>query len=66
MNQMEQRNDRIGRGRTLVNLFVIVAAAIVLNLFPQKVGVMVSATDPSTFIPLLSPKFQSYLLWLNI
>lgn len=66
MNQIEQRNDRIGRGRTLVDLFVIVAAAILFNFFPQKVGVMVSATDPSTFTPLLAPEFQSYLLWLNI
>ena len=62
---MEQRNDRIGRGRTLVDLIVIVAAAIVFNFFPQNVGVLVSATDPSSFIPLLAPEFQSYLLWLN-
>lgn len=50
MNHIEQRNDRIGRGRTLVDLLVIVAAAIVFNLFPQNVGVLVSATDPSSFI----------------
>ena len=66
MNQIEQRNDRISKGRTLVDLLVIVAAAIVFNFFPQNVGVLVSATDPSSFIPLLAPEFQSYLLWLNI
>jgi len=66
VNQTKQRNDRISKGRTLVDLLVIVAAAIVLNFFPQKVGVLVSATDPSSFIPLLAPEFPSYLFWLNI
>jgi len=50
MNHVEQRSDRISKGRTLVDLLVIVAAAIVFNFFPQNVDVLVSATDPSSFM----------------
>lgn len=41
MNQMEQQNGWISKGRMLADLLVIVAAVIAFNFFPQNVGVLV-------------------------
>jgi hypothetical protein len=66
VSQTEQRHDRISRGWTLVDLLLTAAAASLFNLFPRWVGVLVSATDPSSFVPLLAPGFASYLPGLNL
>jgi hypothetical protein len=36
------------------------------NFFPDKVGILVSFDDPSSFVPLLSPGFHRHLPWLNL
>ena len=58
--------DRIHAAQTIVKMCLIVAASVLFNFFPEKVGVIKSLTDPSGFTPLLAPAFQSYLPWLNL
>jgi len=44
----------------------LVGAIILFNFFPQQVGILVSADDPSSFVPLLAPEFRVHLPWLNL
>ena len=40
---------------------------VVFNVLPQRVGVLISAMEPDSFVPLLSPIFfERYLPWLNV
>jgi len=57
--------DHISIVGVIAEVFIIVAAAILFNFFPQHVGFVKSATDPSTFTPLLGPGFAAFLPWLN-
>lgn len=66
MIEMQTQNKMISVGRSIVNICLIVAASVLFNFFPEKVGMIRSATDPSSFTPLLAPEFQSYLSWLNL
>ena len=66
MDETPQDQDRISVAQTLVRMGVILAASVLFNFYPEKVGVIQSATDPSSFTPLLAPEFQSYLFWLNL
>jgi hypothetical protein len=59
-------HDRISLAGIIVRLFFIVAAAVLFNFFPQKVGYIRTATDPSSFTPLLGPGVRSFLPWLNL
>jgi hypothetical protein len=52
-------------GRTVVSLIGICALAVLLNAFPARVGVILSLTDPSSFVPLLAPEFQVHMPWVN-
>ncbi len=50
-------------------LFKIIgfAALIVLfNIFPHRVGIWLSFSDPSSFVPLFAPALGMYLPWLNL
>ena len=58
--------DGIHPGRALVNLAVVCAVAGAFNILPEKVGILVSATNPSSFLPLLAPEFQEHMPWLNL
>jgi hypothetical protein len=40
--------------------------AVLFNFFSGKIGVLLSATDPSSFVPLFAPDFQVHLPWLNL
>jgi len=44
----------------------LAAAIILFNFYPQRVGILVSANDPSSFIPLLAPESRVHLPWLNL
>jgi hypothetical protein len=57
--------DRINIAETFVELFIIIAVAILFNFFPQYVGFWRSAADPASFTPLLGPGFAAFLPWLN-
>jgi hypothetical protein len=54
------------RGWLILDLGILVASIVLFNVFPDRVGVLVSATDSSTFIPLLAPEFQTHMPWLNL
>lgn len=66
MIEMQKQNKMISMGRSIVNICLIAAASVLFNFFPEKVGMVTSATDPSSFTPLLAPEFQSYISWLNL
>lgn len=57
---------RIPVAGTSAKLFLIVAASVLFNFYPDKVGLVQSVTDLSSFAPLLTPTFQTYLPWLNV
>ena len=59
-------SDRVHVVGTLVEICLITAVAIVLNFFPEKVGIIRSLTDPSSFTPLLAPEFQVHMPMLNL
>ena len=58
--------DRVHVIGTVVDMGLITAAAIVLNFFPENVGIFKSLTDPASFRPLLAPEFQVHLPMLNL
>lgn len=66
LKEIQKQDKMISVGRSIVNICVIAAASVLSNFFPERVGMIKSATDPSSFTPLLAPEFQSYLSWLNL
>jgi hypothetical protein len=44
----------------------IIAVAILFNFLPERVGVLVSADHPDSFVSLLTPEFARFLPWLNL
>jgi hypothetical protein len=58
--------DHVNVVGTIVDLVMITAVSIVLNFLPNKVGIIKSLTDPSSFSPLLAPEFQDHMPMLNI
>ena len=58
--------DRVHVIGTVVDMGLITAAAIVLNFFPENVGIFKSLADPASFRPLLAPEFQVHLPMLNL
>lgn len=57
---------QLNRAWLILDLCALVAAVILFNVFPDKVGVLVSATDSATFIPLVAPEFQIHMPSLNL
>ncbi len=54
-------------GWTFAGGCVLVALLVLFNAFPERIGVIVSADDPSSFVPLLAPEFfEDLLLRLNV
>lgn len=59
--------DRIDVGWTIASICGLAALLVVFNAFPERIGVIVSADDPSSFVPLLAPEFfEDLLLRLNV
>jgi hypothetical protein len=50
----------------LINMAFISAFALLFNIFPEKVGVLRSAMDPSSFTPLLGAGYKIYMPALNL
>ena len=59
-------DKRIFRVWPIVEIGILFSLLVLFNLFPAKVGILVSATDLSSFVPLLAPEFQPHLPWLNL
>lgn len=66
LKEIQKQDKMISVGRSIVNICVIAAASVLFNFFPERVGMIKSATDPSSFTPLLAAEFQSYLSWPNL
>ena len=54
------------RGWLILDLCILVASIVLFNVFPDRVGILVSSADSSTFIPLLAPEFQMQIPWVNL
>ena len=65
-NESDASPDSISIAGALVKIGVIIAVSALFNYYPDKVGVLESITDPSSFTPLLTPDFRPYLSWLNL
>ncbi|HUW14015.1 MAG TPA: hypothetical protein VM537_30100 [Anaerolineae bacterium] len=54
-------------GWSVGRICILSALLLLFNRYPDRIGVVVSAGDPSTFVPLLSPEFlEQFLLRLNV
>lgn len=50
----------------LFNICFTVFFMVLFNVFPQRIGMIITATDPTSFVPLLNPEFlDTYLPWFN-
>ncbi len=58
--------ERIGPVGTIVQLVLITSVSILFNFFPERIGVVKSLADLSTFSPLLAPEFQVHMRALNL
>ena len=65
-NEFDASPDGISIAGTLFKIGVIIAVSALFNYSPDKVGVLESITDPSSFTPLLTSDFSPYLFWLNL
>ncbi len=65
-SQIHNENERIQPVAIMLGMGSIVFVAAFINYFPHKIGIVISALDPSTFVPLLSPGLYDYLPWLNL
>ena len=63
---MKSSPDRIRRGWLIVEICSLIALIVLFNAFPEKIGILISATDPHSFYPLLAPGFQVHVPWLSL
>jgi hypothetical protein len=54
--------NRISVPWTLARVCCLVLLLVLFNRHPGRIGVIVSADDPSSFVPLLAPEFLAGLL----
>jgi hypothetical protein len=64
--QGEKSPDYIGLAGPTIGICMIVASAVLFNVFPQKVGYYGTVVDPHSFVPLLGPGFGAFLPVLNL
>jgi len=57
---------RIRRGWLIVEMGCLIALIVLFNGFPDRIGILISATDPHSFYPLLAPGFQGHVPWLTL
>lgn len=58
--------DRIGMAGTIVGILFTVAALVVLNLYPDVIGLGFVSDGRWHFVPVLSQAFFAYLPWINL
>ena len=66
LTETDEGADHIGWAGPTVALCMIVASAVLFNIFPQKVGFYKTITDPASFVPMLGPGFSAFLPWLSL
>ena len=57
--------DHLSIAGRIVEIYLIIGLAVLFNVYPQRVGFIVSANDPASFTPMLAPGFEAFLPWLN-
>ena len=57
--------DHLSVAGRVVEIYLIIWLALLFNVYPQRVGFVVSANDPASFTPMLAPGFDAFLPWLN-
>ncbi len=58
--------DELKRSELILNTVMTVIGLIVLNFYPNLIGVGFVSGGQWTYIPVLSPAFFSYLPWINV
>jgi len=58
--------DRIHRAWLIVEMACLIALIVLFNAYPNRIGIIISATDPHSFYPLLAPGFQVHVPWLTL
>ncbi len=58
--------DRVHVVGTIIGMVLTLAIMLLLNVFPDKIGIIRSPMDPASFRPLLAPEFREYMPWLNL
>ncbi len=58
--------DRVHIVGTVIEMALILAIMLLFNFFPDRIGMVRSLADPSSFRPLLAPEFQAHMPWLNL
>ncbi len=58
--------DRVHIVGTVIEMALILAFMVLFNFFPDRIGMVRSLLDPSSFRPLLAPEFQDHMPWLNL
>lgn len=59
--------NAVSSGEQIAEIVFTTIVIVVFNALPQRLGVLISAVDPGSFVPLLSPVFfERYLPWLNV
>jgi ribosomal protein S16 len=61
----EPARDRLDYPDLIASMFFTTVVVVILNYYPQVVGISFSDQDKWTFIPMLSPAFFAYLPWIN-
>jgi hypothetical protein len=57
--------SRINWVLIVVELCILLGVLVLFNVYPEKVGIYSSATQPYLFVPLLTPEWLAYMPWLN-
>ncbi len=57
--------SRINRVVTVIEICILLGLLVLFNGFPEKVGIYSSGVRPYHFVPLLTPEWLSYMVWLN-
>jgi len=63
---MSSSLGRIHRGWLIVEMGCLIALIVLFNTSPNRIGILISATDPHSFYPLLAPRFQVHVPWLTL
>ena len=58
--------ERIKMSGTIMEVVVTLGAVLVLNFYPQIIGLGFFSNGQWTFVPLLSDAFFRYLPWINV
>jgi hypothetical protein len=57
--------DRVQVTTTLVGCCIVLASLVIFNAFPERIGLLISADNPASFVPLAPEFFREILPRLN-